>query len=148
MIPFSRDWSLEIFIVHVPIDGPTLYSVFNTVGLHCQTSVLTPACKAGRQFVPFSWWWWSLVWQSRGANPRHIAWVGYANHWAITKPCNEVLYQSNHCHCHPLSMQGRRNSLGIGGGGKKNSAQFLCITHSYHKDTILYIGISVISIST
>ena len=31
----------------------THYPAFKTVGLHCQTATLTPACHAGRQFVPY-----------------------------------------------------------------------------------------------
>ena len=34
-IPFSYDWSQEIFYVHVPIDTSTHYPALYTVGLHC-----------------------------------------------------------------------------------------------------------------
>ena len=41
--------SHEIFRVHVPTYCPA----FLTVGRHCQTPTITPACKAERWFVQF-----------------------------------------------------------------------------------------------
>ena len=67
-IPDSCNWSQEIFILHVPIDSSTSY----TVRLHYQTSTLMPACQAGRQFVPFLWWF--SVWLDWGVNLQHPAW--------------------------------------------------------------------------
>ena len=46
-----------------------------TVGLHCQTPTLMPECQAGRQLVPFLWWF--LVWPGRGAKPRPTTWEVY-----------------------------------------------------------------------
>ena len=52
-IPYSCDSSL-ISILHVLLDSSTPCSSFYTVGLHCQTPTLMPACQAGRQFVLFN----------------------------------------------------------------------------------------------
>ena len=52
IIPYSYAWSQEIFIVHVPKYSSTHYPAFYTVGLHSQTPTPTPACQAGRRFVP------------------------------------------------------------------------------------------------
>ena len=54
-IPYSRDWSQEIFKVHVPINSST----------HL-------LCLWEEQFLPFLWW--SLVWPVQGFNQRPGAW--------------------------------------------------------------------------
>ena len=40
----------EIVIVHVLIDSSTHKLAFNIVGLHCHTSILTPACHCREAF--------------------------------------------------------------------------------------------------
>ena len=88
-IPYTCDWSNEIFIVHVPIDSSTHYAAFYTFGLHCQTPTLTPACQAGSQFVPFLWW--SFVWPGWGMNQRP-AWEADT---LTTKPSRTRIFPQN-----------------------------------------------------
>ena len=45
-IPYSCDWSQEIFLEHVQIDRSTHYQDFYTVQFACQTPTLMPACQA------------------------------------------------------------------------------------------------------
>ena len=39
--------------LHVPMDRSTQYPAFKTVGLYCQTPIITHARHTGRQFIPF-----------------------------------------------------------------------------------------------
>ena len=69
-IPYSCDRSQG----HIPIDSSAYYPVFYTVGLHCQTPTIKPACQAGGgggQFVPLLRW--PLLRPGRDANPRSTA---------------------------------------------------------------------------
>ena len=71
-IPYSCDWSQEIFIVHVPIDSSICYLAFFMVGLYCQTPTRIPACQVMGLSVPFLWW--SLVCPGWGMNLLSTAW--------------------------------------------------------------------------
>ena len=70
-MPYSYNWSQEIFIVYVPINSFTHYPTFYTIRLYYQapTYTLTPSCRSKRQFL-----WWSLVWPSQGMNPQPTTW--------------------------------------------------------------------------